>query len=83
MNYGYDSRCDGWQPARVADLIVALRDTIHEAPELQATQGSGPYVEVGGLYEGIRVRSLTHVPDLEAACRTLDAVYDRVMVVAP
>jgi hypothetical protein len=62
--------------------VQALAVVIATAPELQPTQGREPYIEVNGTYPGVRVRHLTYMPDLNAACRTLDKAYDHVMGVA-
>lgn len=69
MNYGYD-------PTPFDDeLAEALEKIIATMPEDE--RGMRPYVEVGGLYPGVRVRRLTHYSDtvLEDTVKRMDTTY--------
>lgn len=67
-------------PANRMDVVLAAEafgPCVVDA--IRSTRGHGPYVELNGMYKGVRVRRITYLPDLDDACYALDKVYDRVM----
>ncbi len=60
MNYGYDPTCPGYRPSRKRQLAAALTALVARNEFLDA-HGMRPYVEVDGLYRGVRIRRITHL----------------------
>ena len=82
MNYGYDSEREGWDPEKKQELAERLSDELGlpVATAVSAPRGK-PYIEIDGLYEGVRIRRITNLSegDREGLVKIADAVYDEVM----
>lgn len=83
MNYGYAKGCLGWKPGKKAELAKRLTAMLQEQDwgDPTLTEQYLPYLEVDGLYPGVRIRHITHLTprqqrDLVAKS---DAIYDEVM----
>lgn len=76
MNYGYE--CKGWSKAAKARLASALVDIIATLPEDE--RGQVPYVEQDSLYDGVRVRRITHYSEeqIEDMTTRFDEAYLKV-----
>jgi hypothetical protein len=90
VNYGYGPGCPNWNRNRqnilARQLNKLLQDmkltrnteiehdvVLHEYPE--------PYIEVDGMYKGVRIRKITHLTDKESdvLVRNADVLYRQVM----
>jgi len=60
MNYGYE--CKNWDPEAIYELSNALSSYIRMLPHFPIKQ---PYVEINGLYQGVRIRAITHMDEDE------------------
>jgi hypothetical protein len=80
MNYGYNRATPGYVRRRQARLAAALGALCARADFADA-DGMHPYVEVDGLYEGVRIRRMTHLTGAQQdeLLRWADEIYDRVM----
>jgi hypothetical protein len=78
MNYGYDQSSPGWRPSRAAQLAERLRPI---AASFEDAYSMRPYIEVDGLYPGVRIRRITHLSDeqRQELVGIADGIYDRVM----
>ncbi len=81
-NYGYDRRTKNWKENRKQMLVEALKIG------LELTEGWGfqnnpnqPYLETDGLYDGVRIRRITHLGDegIKKLVGKADKIYDEVM----
>lgn len=75
MNYGYSSL------GKRRDQVLARRLEREVLPALGLdAYGMAAYVEVDGLYPGVRIRRLTHYDDakIERLRQAADAVFDEV-----
>ena len=78
MNYGYDCDTVGWRRDKVAELAKELSELCENYED---KNGMNPYIEVDGLYPGIRLRRLTHLSDedQEDLVREADKLFDKIM----
>ena len=60
MNYGYDKTSLNWDENKKERLRHALSRLCYRYPDEHKMH---PYVEVDGLYEGIRIRRITHLTE--------------------
>jgi hypothetical protein len=58
VNYGYD--CINWTEEEMMELAKELEVLCRKNPD---KYNMFPYVEVNGLYEGVRIRRITHLPN--------------------
>ena len=58
MNYGYDNQCKGWNEAKSGELATQLAILCEGYTD---EHGMQPYVEQNGLYQGVRIRRITHL----------------------
>ena len=79
MNYGFDSDSKNWKPERKQQLADRLHSMV--LPLQLADASTAPYIEVDELYDGVRIRHITHLsePALKVLVETADAIYDAVM----
>ena len=79
MNYGYDNTCPNWVEAKKAELAEALSKELRIS--FDANRQHKPYVEVDGLYRGVRLRRITHMSEeeQELLIKRADAIYRRIM----
>jgi hypothetical protein len=68
VNYGYDSNCISWNESKKHELAESLRRLLLELKLTRNTtidrkmvmhEYSEPYIEVDGLYQGVRIRKIT------------------------
>jgi hypothetical protein len=81
MNYGYNSSCENYKPELECQLAKALFQFIHKHwGDVQEIDR--PYIEVNGLYDGIRIRKITHLNKKEQRklVRGADKIYEKVML---
>ena len=83
MNYGYNSFCKGWQQSKqniLAHKLSLLLERLNLKPK-KSYENYTPYLEVNGLYNGIRIRRITHLSrkDQDKLVKQADKVYDKVM----
>lgn len=78
MNYGYDSGSPNWHMGRVEELANALTKLCKSYKDKNGMQ---PYVEVDGLYPGVRIRRMTHLTDeqQDELVMKADKLYDKIM----
>ncbi len=79
MNYGYDSSCPNWDESKKHELAEALSKELLVGTNPNAVHQ--PYVEVDGLYRGVRLRRITHLSEeeQELLINRADAIYRRIM----
>ncbi len=80
MNYGYDENSKGWKD----DKKLILAETLSKELKLKTENNFGgeePYIEVDGLYRGVRIRKITHLSDKERDDLVLksDKIYNEIM----
>ena len=80
MNYGWDKDSLNWKESRKELLVNML------CKELPANYGwtpggITPYIEIDGLYEGVRIRKITNLSeeDLYDFIKRADNIYEEVM----
>ena len=74
MNYGYNASSFAWNEKRKLVLADKLEKLIGKF-------GTAPYIEIDGLYDGVRIRKITDLSDDQVAELTekADRIYDEVM----
>ena len=82
MNYGYNEDSKGWDESKKLLLAQRLRALLITL----GLQGKGvdyPYIEIDGLYDGVRIRKITYLGDgtRDDLIREADKIYDEVMKV--
>lgn len=79
MNYGFDSNTEGWQEDKKIELAEKIEEIV-TSREYRVDEGS-PYVEVDGLYGGVRVRKITNLTteNRENLVHKVEKVYKEVM----
>jgi hypothetical protein len=60
MNYGYS--CSHWTEEEMQELAKELDVLCKKNPDAYKMH---PYVEINGLYDGVRIRRITHLMDNE------------------
>jgi hypothetical protein len=80
MNYGYGPDSPGYVRRRQARLAAQLAE-LCAMPDFVDARGMRPYVEVDGLYRGVRIRRITHLSEAaqDELVRLADEIYERVM----
>lgn len=80
MNYGWDENSPNWKNGRKSLLAERL------CKELPANLGwipggVTPYIEIDGLYNGVRIRKITNLSeeDLDEFIKRADKIYEEVM----
>jgi len=80
MNFGYTPDTPDYRRSRQRQLAAALAELV-ASPEFRVPTETAPYVEVDGLYRGVRVRHITGLTlaQQDELFRLADEIYDRVM----
>ena len=80
MNYGYNSDTKGWDESKKYILASRLLTELNLANQW-IPGGTKPYIEVDGLYEGVRIRKITHLSDEDRSSlvKKADKIYNEVM----
>jgi len=80
VNYGYGPYTEGYDKTKESELTTRLRDLIMQY-QLEEYETS-PYVEVDGLYHGVRIRKITNLPDEKKAelITKADQIYKETML---
>lgn len=80
MNYGYDETTPNWREDRKEALVKALSEEL-SCPIGWIPGGKTPYLEVDGLYLGVRIRKLTNLAseDISIFCERADKIFHKVM----
>lgn len=81
MNYGYDSETKYWDDSKVGKLVERLQKLIVNYKPEEDYENYIPYVEVDGLYDGVRLRRITHLSeaDRKDLVSKADKIYLEVM----
>ncbi len=81
MNYGYTPDSKNWDESKKVILAGRLITELR-LNSLWIPGGNKPYVEIDGLYPGVRIRNLTHLYDDARVelCKKADKIYDEVMI---
>ena len=65
VNFGYGPGMKGWDDKKaplLAQRLQALLKTMESARKFDGLhEGIRPYVEIDGMYEGVRIRKITHL----------------------
>lgn len=80
VNYGYGPGCQNWKESRKQLLAEKLSQEL--PAKIGWTPGGGsPYIEVDGLYPGVRIRKITNIAteDQKELIKRADKIYDEVM----
>lgn len=80
MNYGFDENTPGWKEDRKEELAEQLAEKL-PCRLGRVVGGYTPYIEVDGLYNGVRIRKLTNLSeeDLHLFIKRADKIYWDVM----
>lgn len=80
MNYGYDSETANWQESKKMELAERLSQELGLKFGWTAG-GTKPYIEVDGLYSGVRIRKTTYLTEQETIelVKKADKIYNEVM----
>lgn len=80
MNYGWDKDSPNWKESRKSLLAERI---CRELPTNRGWTPGGitPYIEIDGLYEGVRIRKITNLSeeDLYDFIKRADNIYEEVM----
>jgi hypothetical protein len=81
MNFGYDRSVDGWREDRKDQLATELAVIAYSYTD---AHGMKPYVEIDGLYDGVRIRRMTHLTQEEywELVRRAEEAYTKIMLSA-
>ena len=81
MNYGYDSETEYWKEERKQQLADTLSEVLHYKIG-RDLGGRTPFIEVDGLYLGVRIRRITNLntSDIEELVARADKIYNEVML---
>jgi hypothetical protein len=85
MNYGFDETTPGWKREKknelASELIILCAEYGGGGDSMRFS--GNPYVEVDGLYQGVRLRKLTHLPEevVEELVKRADEIFCKVMEV--
>ncbi len=77
MNYGYDNESKNWNEAKVELLVNRLVSELNR--DIECIAGSEkPYIEVDGLYKGVRIRKITYLSEEQRAelVKKADKIYN-------
>lgn len=78
VNYGY--ACKGWTNEKKKELAQRLRALLVTLglEKGQGNDGSSPYVEIDGLYDGVRIRRITWLTEErhKTIIKEADKIYD-------
>jgi hypothetical protein len=88
VNYGFTPDMPGYKRDREPLLeakLVALCKEYGGGSEHEAKWSGNPYVEVNRLYEGVRIRKITHLSetDTRKLVERADAIFVEVMELKP
>jgi hypothetical protein len=81
MNYGYNKETKNWKNERKNLLAKKLSEQL-KIPIGWSTENSGkPYIEIDGLYTGVRIRKITNLTEEEQIklVTKADQIYEEVM----
>lgn len=80
MNYGYDKNTVNWKEERKLKLAKELCKKL-PANYGWTPGGVTPYVEIDGLYEGVRIRKISNLSDedIDNFIKKADEIYNEVM----
>lgn len=83
MNYGYDKTTKNWKENKKEELAQRLRELCQKFKPSEEYSNYLPYVEVDELYDGVRIRRITHLSDTDKKriVKEADKIYDGVMKV--
>jgi len=84
MNYGYDSKCKNWKSEKKNVLAIRLAEMLTQEGLNDGTGNDNyknPYIEVDGLYEGVRIRKISNLSNEQHRELVIlaDSIYDEVM----
>ena len=76
MNYGFNTTCELWKEDRKNELVNALEKMINKYNGKLA-----PYIEVDGLYNGVRIRRITNLKEKERSelVDKAETIYKKIM----
>ena len=80
MNYGYTPDSKNWDETKKVILAGRLITELR-LKSLWIPGEDKPYVEIDGLYPGVRIRKITYLSSKEKQelCKKADRIYDEVM----
>lgn len=80
MNYGFNHETKGWKEDKKNILAYRLKTELN-LDNGWVAGGKRPYIEIDGLYEGVRIRKITYLTDDEAnkLIKKADDIYNEVM----
>lgn len=78
VNYGYDRTIQGYKPEKEKELQYELSLFVSQ---FRDSNGQVPYVELNGLYPGVRIRRITHLSEegSKELVKGADEIFKRVM----
>ena len=84
MNYGFNSNSENWKEEKKNELFCELKkltDKIYSKLPVKK-RITAPYIEINGLYDGVRIRRITHLED--KTCNSLieqaEKIYEKIMI---
>ena len=80
VNYGYNEKCKNWNEDKKQELAEELSKVL-KIPIGYVSGFGNLYIEIDGLYKGVRIRHMTQLSDeqVERIVDKADDVYDKVM----
>jgi hypothetical protein len=70
VNYGYD--CINWTEEEMMELAKELEVLCSKNPD---KYNMHPHVEVNGLYDGVRIRRITHLKNESLFVKEADKIF--------
>lgn len=81
MNYGWDNESPYWDGRKAFLLVEVLSEKLNIPIGWSINNSGKPYLEINGLYPGVRIRKLTNLSDdeLRELSKKADEIYLDVM----
>jgi hypothetical protein len=86
VNYGYNASCVGWNEAKKEELAERIEQLMKKKGYCTdffdpKREGFTPFLEVDGVYRGVRIRAITHLPEKaqNELIKEADKIYEEVM----
>lgn len=91
VNYGYDPGIRAWDESKKGILANSLQELVDQikkgsktelADACMSSDGKAPYIEVNGMYPGVRIRKITHLNDEQQRelITKADLIYTEIML---
>ena len=81
MNYGYNTSCEGYKIEK-ENILARKLNTLIQKYFSDMPSIDKPYIELDGLYDGVRIRKITHLsePWRKKLVKKADKIFEEVML---